>query len=690
MINEIEDNLNNQTTDSSYNTHTSTPTTTASKVPILQSQSTPTNNATPSLSSQSSPPILQNFNQDNNKFIKNLFDNNVLTHGYVHGHIHKHKDHTHIHGHIHNHDHDHHFKNQQQSGQEQEQEQVQEQDLIPTDISCPDFENLALCKDVFCNDLDDCFFLNCDDSRILNCNNLDEICCNDKYCQEAENENLNKICDGVKTSADDSIICNNPNCDQPNDCYKEVVNSHLDKNNLCELQLSKKPIFENLINNVHQNVHQNLQYQNEEPIQEPPTKKIRYENNVLRSDFDLHFPHHCHPDDVKDSNNHHHFHQSCFHTTIPEKSNSTINFENINEEMMNDFDFVIHFNQMLNNNQNNTNVEVIDENKQNELPYSCQWEKCFKKVNDETLLNHVLNNHIENEITKNVSTYQCEWNDCNFMNNDLNLLINHLNTHKSQSTQQLPQQPNILTPLSTTTIKSTPASPINYQNNDLNITSMKILPKKRRPETEDLEFKCKWQIGVDSQNNPIPCNVKHANAGDLQNHLINDHIGSGKSIYNCRWIGCERHNGKFFTQRQKLFRHIHIHTNYKPCKCEICGSCFAVDSMLLQHLRTHSGEKPFKCQECGKSFATSSSLSIHKRVHTGEKPSICKYPGCGKRFSESSNLLKHEKIHEKNFRCQICNEIFEKKKELTKHMKSHKTNSSNNNGSNLNYNLLSI
>ena len=88
--------------------------------------------------------------------IKNLsVDGKVITHGYVHGHIHKHKDHTHIHGHIHNHDH--------RTDLEKINTQINDTSMEPIsnqpnfNFSCPALDDLDFCKDVFCNDLDDCF-----------------------------------------------------------------------------------------------------------------------------------------------------------------------------------------------------------------------------------------------------------------------------------------------------------------------------------------------------------------------------------------------------------------------------------------------------------------------------------------------------------------------------------------------------
>lgn len=667
--------------------------------------------------------------------IKNLsVDGKVITHGYVHGHIHKHKDHTHIHGHIHNHDH--------RTDLEKINTQINDTSMEPIsnqpnfNFSCPALDDLDFCKDVFCNDLDDCFYLNCDDNENsntcdVNCcdSQVDEICCTNDKCLEPKleqppscekSEHLeccdDPHCESYNVCHSDlgdlsSVVCTDPNCSEIDTCCSSLpqptLPSHLE-NNLCQPQLSKRPIFEDLITNVHLSCKQ-TQAEEINSVY-PPKKKIKRE-----SDFDIHFPHECHQDyknpSTATATTNHQLHQSCFHTTIPDRKNTSLEYD---EKLMSDFDFVIqfnNFNQLLNTatkheqqgqheqqeQQNQFVKETTDFNQvstNRPTLYSCQWENCFKRLNNNTFLNHVIEDHLEKEeiVKSENSNYQCEWNECNFTDNDFNSLINHLKSHQPSNLVETTGSSSLLnnvtnnyalTPLSCTL--SNDASPVvalqSPQAPDLNITSVKIVPKNKRKSCKpkvkkedqemDLEHTCNWQIGTDDNGDPIYCNIKHQSPGDLHSHLLDVHIGSGKHEYHCCWRGCERHNGKVFTQKQKLIRHIHIHTNFKPCKCDICGASFAVESVLQQHYRVHSGEKPFKCPICDKTFATSSSLSIHTRVHTGERPLVCKWPGCNKRFSESSNLAKHMRIHTKKFNCEACGQSFDKKGVFNRHVLEH-------------------
>ncbi|KAG1438811.1 hypothetical protein G6F56_012515 [Rhizopus delemar] len=49
----------------------------------------------------------------------------------------------------------------------------------------------------------------------------------------------------------------------------------------------------------------------------------------------------------------------------------------------------------------------------------------------------------------------------------------------------------------------------------------------------------------------------------LTDHVSKDHVGSGKSEYECDWTACDR-QGRAFNQRQKIMRHIQTHTGARP------------------------------------------------------------------------------------------------------------------------------
>ena len=65
----------------------------------------------------------------------------------------------------------------------------------------------------------------------------------------------------------------------------------------------------------------------------------------------------------------------------------------------------------------------------------------------------------------------------------------------------------------------------------------------------ELKHGCHWQ----------GCETRFESFDDLTGHLSERHIGTGKSQYVCSWEECER-QGRAFTQRQKVMRHIQTHT----------------------------------------------------------------------------------------------------------------------------------
>lgn len=635
----------------------------------------------------------------------------MLTHGYIHGHVHKHSDHMHIHGHIHNHDH---------------QESSEQTTNGKNEELCSQFDDM--CNEIFCDELDDCYYQSCENTRVGNCVDCFPEESFDQCCQKADCEEAAEVecCEDPECLHEMDAICHDPKCLDGN----EVVDH---ENNLCDSQAQKMSIFKNILESVQRGIEKpELNSQRNRAnlalLKANTLNKRRKIESLDEDNFQIHFPHRCHslasstnqdncitsgevlrrsetpilPSNGNSPANVHHTHQSCFHARVPSSQlEATSTFPPPSDKQQNDFDFFIqfnNFNQFLEEEEKKAQAQPDIESSllgaqspNAPTSYSCKWENCFKKVDDTTLLNHLIDEHInaeyhlDNKEKEHNQAFQCEWNNCSFSNANLNSFISHLNSHKGMMgykpgrnepmiNESVPLAPSpLLTPNSASPSVTSPLQLKKEDGSGLNITSMEILPKAETShEGLDADFTCKWQIGTTATGEPVVCGNTHSSDGDLQHHLQQDHIGLGKSQYECCWIGCERNGGKPFVQRQKLYRHIHIHTNYKPCKCEICGCSFAVPATLRQHMRTHSGERPFTCSFCGKKFSTSSSLSIHNRVHSGIRPLECKWPGCGKRFSESSNLAKHMRVHTKSYKCEECGEIFEIKKDLTKHKKSHR------------------
>ncbi|GAA5976978.1 hypothetical protein JCM11641_002214 [Rhodosporidiobolus odoratus] len=291
--------------------------------------------------------------------------------------------------------------------------------------------------------------------------------------------------------------------------------------------------------------------------------------------------------------------------------------------------------------------------------------------------------------------------------------------HSSTSTSALPAPPTLTLqstqptdaygPRQQATSTSTTSSPPSPQTSHGPIPSTRAPPSPittshssassspstySTPCATPLVHRCKWRL----------CTLSFSTTSDLMTHLSEEHVGSGKGRYTCEWEGCERSttaccNGGVeggsekededeeewekkreeredkgvFRQRQKVVRHLQMHTGDRPHTCSVCGKSFSEGLTLTQHMRVHTLEKPYACDfpECGKSFALASALTIHKRTHTGSRPFPCPYPTCTASFSESSNLSKHIRTHtaEKRYVCLEpgCGKQFARSDQLKRH-----------------------
>ena len=85
------------------------------------------------------------------------------------------------------------------------------------------------------------------------------------------------------------------------------------------------------------------------------------------------------------------------------------------------------------------------------------------------------------------------------------------------------------------------------------------------------------------------------------------------------------------------------------------------------------GEKEnLKCEQCGATYNKPWTLRNHmKNKHNLEVKETHECNTCQKEFSTSAKLEKHKQSHERNFVCDLCDEVFMEKLLLTQHKKEH-------------------
>ncbi|XP_012558100.1 zinc finger protein 181 [Hydra vulgaris] len=102
-------------------------------------------------------------------------------------------------------------------------------------------------------------------------------------------------------------------------------------------------------------------------------------------------------------------------------------------------------------------------------------------------------------------------------------------------------------------------------------------------------------------------------------------------------------------------------------QCDICQKSLKTKKMLWAHkVAVHYGGN-FPCEMCGKKCITGAELRRHMTSHSTERKFICQY--CGLAYKRWSHLYQHLRVHEeeKNFRCDVCHVNFKVQSELKDH-----------------------
>ena len=129
---------------------------------------------------------------------------------------------------------------------------------------------------------------------------------------------------------------------------------------------------------------------------------------------------------------------------------------------------------------------------------------------------------------------------------------------------------------------------------------------------------------------------------------------------------------KVILTKRGFLRHIRVHSDKRPCKCDICGKSYRIEQDLARHVRdVHEGLKKYACDICGRAFANKGAKDDHRRIHTGERPYACEH--CPKTFRTLNSIYIHNRVHTdyKPHKCSYCDKHFRSKQRLTHHETTH-------------------
>jgi hypothetical protein len=141
---------------------------------------------------------------------------------------------------------------------------------------------------------------------------------------------------------------------------------------------------------------------------------------------------------------------------------------------------------------------------------------------------------------------------------------------------------------------------------------------------------------------------------------------------------------KMFEKPSKLARHVKTHdVNKKPFACEVkgCFQRFLTDASLKRHAILHSGmtikvheDKTFECVVCRKRFQVQEALASHMRTHKDVMDQLefpC--PLCNEVFKKLNDLTRHSRKHPENksHKCLICSKMFSQGSHLIDHLNRH-------------------
>ena len=176
-----------------------------------------------------------------------------------------------------------------------------------------------------------------------------------------------------------------------------------------------------------------------------------------------------------------------------------------------------------------------------------------------------------------------------------------------------------------------------------------------------------WDDGQPSDFLCHSCGKSFPNAGKLKRHMYNVHHNA-MNLFQCNL--CE----KRFSSKEYLSRHKSENHKLSTNQCRTCLNIFKTIIELKRHEKSHkASQKEFKCQVCGKINEKKSNHERHLLLHDKSKHFQCDI--CTMQFTLKQHLERHKMTHDKKVCvfCPKCHRSFGRKENMKRHLLTCKT-----------------
>lgn len=167
------------------------------------------------------------------------------------------------------------------------------------------------------------------------------------------------------------------------------------------------------------------------------------------------------------------------------------------------------------------------------------------------------------------------------------------------------------------------------------------------------------------------CNITFLTWRSMLNHRAKRHPEThNKDRYKNRPTYYCSTCGKAYQDRGNLNQHEETHARLQSYTCDICNKTYRTKNYIQTHMLSHTNQKNFICELCGRAFYSVSKLNTHNQIHQNLS---LKCDQCDKVFFTRYNLSKHKKTHTTDTRkkCKLCDNYFKSTNSYRTHMLLH-------------------